>query len=177
MKSEILKMLRESEDYVSGQQICEKFGVSRTAVWKAINQLKEEGYEVEAVRNKGYRILASPDVMTKEELESQIDTVWLGKPVIYFDEIGSTNNYAKQLGENGGAHGTLVVADMQSAGKGRRGRGLGFSVRIQHLYDAPSETGGSGAESGVDADPGCSLRSGRRNFGTDRASGKDQMAQ
>ena len=88
MKSEILKMLRESEDYVSGQQICEKFGVSRTAVWKAINQLKEEGYEVEAVRNKGYRILASPDVMTKEELESQIDTVWLGKPVIYFDEIG-----------------------------------------------------------------------------------------
>ena len=73
MKSEILKMLRESEDYVSGQQICEKFGVSRTAVWKAINQLKEEGYEVEAVRNKGYRILASPDVMTKEELESQID--------------------------------------------------------------------------------------------------------
>ena len=45
MKSEILKMLRESEDYVSGQQICEKFGVSRTAVWKAINQLKEEGYE------------------------------------------------------------------------------------------------------------------------------------
>ena len=53
MKAEILKMLRESQDYVSGQQICERFQVSRTAVWKVIKQLKEEGYEVEAVRNEG----------------------------------------------------------------------------------------------------------------------------
>ena len=123
MKAEILKMLRESEDYVSGQQICEQFGVSRTAVWKAINQLKEEGYEVEAVRNKGYRILASPDVMTEEELKSQLDTEWAGQPVYYFDETDSTNTYAKRLGEGDAPHGTLVVADMQSAGKGRRGRG------------------------------------------------------
>ena len=50
MKTEILKLLRESKDYVSGQQLCETFGVSRTAVWKVMNQLKEEGYEVEAVR-------------------------------------------------------------------------------------------------------------------------------
>ena len=56
MKAEILKMLRESQDYVSGQQICERFQVSRTAVWKVIKQLKEEGYEVEAVRNRGYRL-------------------------------------------------------------------------------------------------------------------------
>lgn len=53
MKAEILKMLREADGYVSGQQLCEKFQVSRTAVWKVINQLKDEGYQIEAVRNKG----------------------------------------------------------------------------------------------------------------------------
>mgnify|MGYP000178838196 CR=1 FL=1 len=61
MKTEILTLLRETDGYVSGQELCEKFGVSRTAVWKAINQLKEEGYEIEAVRNKGYRIVDIPD--------------------------------------------------------------------------------------------------------------------
>ena len=70
MKAEILKLLREADGYVSGQQLCEKFGVSRTAVWKVIRQLQEEGYQVEAVRNKGYHIVDSPDVMTKEELDS-----------------------------------------------------------------------------------------------------------
>ena len=54
MKGEILKLLKETDGYISGQELCEKFGVSRTAVWKVINQLKEEGYEIEAVRNKGY---------------------------------------------------------------------------------------------------------------------------
>ena len=73
MKAEILKLLREADGYVSGQQLCEKFGVSRTAVWKVIRQLQEEGYQVEAVRNKGYHIVDSPDVMTKEELDSLMD--------------------------------------------------------------------------------------------------------
>lgn len=122
MKAEILKMLRESEDYVSGQQICERFGVSRTAVWKAINQLKEEGYQVEAVRNRGYHIIDSPDVITIEELKSQIDTEWAGNQVYYYDKTDSTNIRAKQLGEEGAPHGTLAVADQQSAGRGRRGR-------------------------------------------------------
>ena len=74
MKTEILQMLREADGYVSGQQISEKFGVSRTAVWKVIRQLQEEGYQVEAVRNKGYHIVDSPDVITKEELDSQMKT-------------------------------------------------------------------------------------------------------
>lgn len=122
MKAEILRMLRECEGYVSGQQICEEFGVSRTAVWKVINQLKEDGYQVEAVRNKGYHIVNSPDIITKEELSSLIDTKWAGQTVYYYDETDSTNLRAKQLGDEGAAHGTLVVADCQSAGRGRRGR-------------------------------------------------------
>lgn len=122
MKSEILKMLREAEDYVSGQQICEKFGVSRTAVWKVIRQLQAEGYEVQAVRNRGYRIAGSPDVMTKEELESLMQTEWAGRNIVYYAETDSTNLRIKQLGDEGAPHGTLAVADMQTAGRGRRGR-------------------------------------------------------
>ena len=79
-------MLRESQDYVSGQQICERFQVSRTAVWKVIKQLKEEGYEVEAVRNRGYRLSSLPDILSREEIVSQIDTVWAGQNVYYLQK-------------------------------------------------------------------------------------------
>lgn len=110
---------------MSGQRLCEELGVSRTAVWKVINQLKEEGYHVEAVQNRGYRILDIPDVMSKEELESLLagKTKWAGQEVYYFPETDSTNIRAKQLAESGAAHGTLVAADRQTAGRGRRGRG------------------------------------------------------
>ncbi len=124
MKTDILKLLRESESYVSGQQLCEHFGVSRTAIWKVMQQLKEEGYQIEAVRNKGYRITEVPDIMTREELESRIsgNTKWAGQCLYVYAETDSTNIRAKQLGETGAPHGTLVLADRQSAGRGRRGR-------------------------------------------------------
>lgn len=122
MKAQILKMLREGDGFVSGQQLCEVLGVSRTAVWKAVNQLKAEGYQVEAVRNRGYHIIDSPDILTREELGSMMDTEWAGRKIYYFDEIDSTNTRAKQLGEKGAPHGTLVIAEGQSAGRGRRGR-------------------------------------------------------
>ena len=122
MKAEILKMLRETDGYVSGQELCNKVGVSRTAVWKAINQLKENGYEIEAVQNKGYHLLSAPDIMDKTELESIHATEWAGCEIYYFDSIDSTNTKAKELAEEGHPSGTLVVADRQTAGKGRRGR-------------------------------------------------------
>lgn len=117
-------MLREADGYVSGQQLCEKFQVSRTAVWKVINQLKDEGYQIEAVRNKGYHIVESPDVLTKEELTVQIgnQTKWAGQQIFCFETIDSTNIRARQLGENQAPHGTLVVSEQQTAGRGRRGR-------------------------------------------------------
>lgn len=122
MKSEILRLLKENDTYISGQQLCEQFHVSRTAVWKVIEQLKREGYQIEAVRNKGYRLIDSPDVMSRAEIESLMKTAWAGKNVIYYDEIDSTNNRAKEYGEKGSPHGMLFVADKQVAGKGRRGR-------------------------------------------------------
>lgn len=122
MKSEILRLLKESDDYVSGQQLCERFQVSRTAVWKVVDQLKKEGYEIEAVPRKGYRLVESPDVLSEAELESLRSTKWAGKSIFVFKETDSTNIQAKTGGEKGEPHGTLYVAESQSAGRGRRGR-------------------------------------------------------
>lgn len=122
MKSEIIKLLKEAEGYISGQELCEQFGVSRTAVWKVINQLKEEGYEIEAVRNKGYVLKGMGDILSAEELESSIHTAWAGKNVVFFDRTDSTNIQARRLADQGAPHGTLVVAEHQEGGRGRRGR-------------------------------------------------------
>lgn len=118
MKTEILKLLREKDGYVSGQQLCEQLQVSRTAVWKVIKQLEAEGYRIEAVRNKGYRLAECPDILSKEELESMTC-----HPVVFYEETDSTNTQAKRLAENGAGDKTLVVTERQNAGKGRRGRG------------------------------------------------------
>lgn len=122
MKEEILRLLRSADGYISGQELCNRFGVSRTAVWKAINQLKEAGYEIEAQQNKGYKLMAAPDLMTEAEIKSLMHTDWVAKEVLYFDTIDSTNTKAQELAEKGYPSGTLVVADKQDSGKGRRGR-------------------------------------------------------
>ena len=121
-KLDVLKALREKDDYVSGQELCERFQVSRTAVWKRIRQLQAEGYEIEAVPNRGYRISGCPDVIAAEEVGSRLKTKWMGRPVRYFEVIDSTNRYAKKAAEDGAPEGLLVIGDEQTAGRGRSGR-------------------------------------------------------
>lgn len=137
MKTKILQILRNTKGYVSGQQLCDELGVSRTAVWKVINQLKEEGYEIEAVRNRGYRILAAADVLDDSEIKSRLCTHHIGSHVYYQSEIDSTNSWLKRLAEDGAVDGSVAIADMQSRGKGRRGRvwetPLGTSVPFSVL--------------------------------------------
>jgi BirA family biotin operon repressor/biotin-[acetyl-CoA-carboxylase] ligase len=87
-----------------------------------MGQLKDEGYRIEAVRNRGYRLVEEADVITAAELTTMLHTEWLGKRLEYFEETDSTNIQARRLAEEGAPHGTLVVADCQTAGKGRRGR-------------------------------------------------------
>lgn len=70
MRTQLLAALKEADDYISGQELCEHFGVSRTAIWKAVKQLKEAGYVIEAVQNKGYKIVSTPDCLNTAELES-----------------------------------------------------------------------------------------------------------
>ena len=121
MKEKILTMLRSRKDYVSGQQMCEELGVSRTAVWKVMNQLKEEGYVIEAVSNKGYVLRESPDSVTEYELQSLIPKESIINTIVYYPELDSTNNKAKELAlEN--KENMLIVADTQHAGRGSKGR-------------------------------------------------------
>ena len=131
MKAEILTILKDTDGYVSGQELCELFGVSRTAVWKAMNQLKKEGYEIESVQNKGYHLVKTPDILSKNELVSIRKTKWVGTEICYFDVTDSTNTQAKSLGEGDAPNGTLVVAGKQESGRGRRGRS----------FESPAGTG------------------------------------
>lgn len=122
MKQEILEMLRNTEGYLSGQEICERLHVSRTAIWKVIKQLQEQGYQIEGVKNRGYRLLDTPDIMTSEEIMSRIRTKHLARRVFYFPTIDSTNLQAKKYAEEPDADGALFLADEQTKGRGRRGR-------------------------------------------------------
>lgn len=131
MKAEILTILKDTDGYVSGQELCERFGVSRTAVWKAMNQLKKEGYEIESVQNKGYHLVKTPDILSKNELVSIRKTKWVGTEICYFDVTDSTNTQAKSMGEGDAPNGTLVVAGKQESGRGRRGRS----------FESPAGTG------------------------------------
>lgn len=122
MKKNILTILRNSDKHVSGQEISNMLGVSRTAVWKVITQLRNEGYQVEAISNKGYRITSYPDIITEEELTSILRTKTIGKKIRYYQEVNSTNAEAKRLAEGETGDGLLVISEQQTAGKGRRGR-------------------------------------------------------
>lgn len=129
IKLEILKALREAGDaYVSGQDICNRLGVSRTAVWKAVKQLEKEGYGIEAVQNRGYHLTSAPDSIGVNELTSIRRTKWLGQKIYYYDTIDSTNTEAKRLAEEGAEHGSLIIANEQTQGRGRRGRSFQSQV-------------------------------------------------
>ena len=121
-KTKILKILRNTDGYLSGQELCEQLGISRTAVWKYMKQLKEEGYEIQSVQNKGYCLMEVPDVLGESEIKSRMETQWVGQRVYFYEEIDSTNTQAKRLAEEDAPSGTLVVSGCQVKGKGRRGR-------------------------------------------------------
>ena len=131
MKTEILRYLKEADGYISGQELCERFQGCRTAVWKVVRQLEAEGYEIEAVRNRGYRLKTAGDILSQAEILSSIRGSWAGREILYLDEVDSTNTAAKKAAENGAVHGTLVVSERQTGGKGRRGR----------AWDSPRGTG------------------------------------
>ncbi len=96
MKKEILKLLKTNRDaFVSGGKISESFEVSRTAIWKCINQLKAEGYEIESISKRGYRLVSCPDKLTYEEIGDKLETEKLGRNIIHFNSLDSTNLEAK----------------------------------------------------------------------------------
>jgi len=122
-REKILRLFRQrSEDFVSGEELSQVLGVSRTAIWKQIKTLRDLGYEIEAFPSRGYRLLASPDLLIPAEIQAGLGTGIIGTEVIFHDQTDSTNARAYELGEAGAADGTVVIADRQSAGRGRLGR-------------------------------------------------------
>jgi len=122
MKEEILFFLNEKSDFISGEEISNMLGVSRAAVWKHIKALKEEGYVIESISRKGYKLIKSPDLLTEEEIRKYIKTNFIGKVIKHFDSINSTNIKAKELADSGAINGTVVISEEQLSGKGRLGR-------------------------------------------------------
>lgn len=119
-KDFVLSLLRESSGDLSGEEISARLGVSRTAVWKAVRQLRREGYAISAGTNRGYRLEALPDLLDAEKIAA-FSGISAQKLQIY-DIIDSTNRAAKDLAQAGAPSGTAVIADSQTAGRGRRGR-------------------------------------------------------
>ncbi len=129
-------------EYISGAELARQIGVSRNAVWKAVKSLENDGYIIESVTSKGYRIASQSNKLSVEIITSKLNAKKLGKRIIILDKTDSTNNYAKNIAAKGAVHGTVVVADTQTAGKGRLGRnfvspfgmGLYMSVIIRPTF-------------------------------------------
>ncbi len=118
----ILRLFRSEDRYVSGEHLSRELGVSRTAVWKHISALRNNGYHIEAVPSRGYRLVSSPDSIDPHEVKAQLNGVAIGHRLDFLKTTISTNADAFRLAEEGATEGTVVVADAQSGGKGRRGR-------------------------------------------------------
>ena len=122
MQNKILELLKKKQGYVSGEEISQHLKISRQALWKHIQELKESGYDITAVPHLGYQLVSLPDRLFAHEITHKLCTRFVGKNIHYFDELSSTMDIATQLGMQGSPEGTLVVAETQSKGRGRLGR-------------------------------------------------------
>jgi len=115
MKGQILKALRECSDYLSGETLSNQLSTSRVSIWKQIRSLKKDGYIIEA-SPKGYKLISSPDLLLPYEFPD------LEQGIHYFPEIGSTMDAARELAKKGAGEGTIVIAEVQTRGRGRLSR-------------------------------------------------------
>jgi BirA family transcriptional regulator, biotin operon repressor / biotin---[acetyl-CoA-carboxylase] ligase len=122
-REKILRLFRaRNADYLSGEELSQELGISRTAVWKHIRALRALGYQIDAVTSKGYRLLSGPVELVADEIRSRLSTRVIGREVLCHEQLASTNLTAMELGEAGAAEGLVVIAEQQTAGKGRLGR-------------------------------------------------------
>jgi len=132
----LLNLLRQAKDYISGEELSDRLAVSRTAIWKRIGSLKKEGFNIEASTKKGYRLVQSEDLYGKISIQSMVTTNILGRNLKFYHEVDSTNNVLKKLAADNAPEGTVVISDIQTAGRGRRGRtwmsapGLGIWMSV-----------------------------------------------
>lgn len=129
MRYKILELLKQSEDFISGEEIGERLNISRAAVWKNIAKLKEEGYEIESVSNKGYRLINSDSTLNAYEIG--LDNC------VFLPEVDSTNLEAKRIAQKPFEDKLLIACGIQTAGRGRLGRAWedkGENVCMSYLF-------------------------------------------
>lgn len=136
----VLALLREQDGFLSGQEVSRRLGLSRAAIWKAVDALRRDGYVIEARPGLGYRLLSTPDTLSETEIRSFMGkTASVGRELRCYPELDSTNNLAKRLTQTSASDGTAVIADSQTAGRGRmnrsfqspKGKGIYLSVLLR----------------------------------------------
>lgn len=133
MQEKILDFLKRKQDFASGEEISHRLGITRQALWKHIQELKETGYEITAVPHLGYRLVSLPDRLFPSEISHRLNTQFIGKKIYYFDALSSTMDIAMDLGIKGAPEGTLVLAETQTKGRGRLSR-TWFSPKYKGIY-------------------------------------------
>jgi BirA family biotin operon repressor/biotin-[acetyl-CoA-carboxylase] ligase len=133
VKERILDYLKKEHEYLSGDEIASRLGISRQGLWKHIQDLKDSGYDIVAVPHLGYRLESSPDRLFALEIAHGLNTKFIAKKIHYFDYLSSTMDLAMQLGIQAAPHGTLVLAEAQTKGRGRLGRSW-FSPKYKGIY-------------------------------------------
>lgn len=133
MQYKIIDFLRKKHNYVSGDWISHHLGISRQALWKHIQELKDIGYDIVAVPHLGYKLVSSPDRLFPSEVNYEINTKFIGKKVYYFDAVSSTMDIAFQVGMKDACEGTLILAEAQTKGRGRLGRSW-VSPKYKGIY-------------------------------------------
>ena len=123
MREKILEVILDNEkEFISGEELSKKLGISRTAIWKHIRILRSQGYNIESVNKKGYRLVDEPtDLLNPQNIYRNLKTKFIGKNVLHFETIDSTNDYAKKIG-NELRDGSVIISEEQTKGKGRLGR-------------------------------------------------------
>ena len=123
MRDKIIKIILDNKDnFISGEELSKQLGISRAAVWKHINILREEGYNIESVNRKGYRLIGSnDDLLNPQNIYHNLKTDFIGKNIIHLETVDSTNDYLKKIA-NEVEEGTVVISEEQTRGKGRWGR-------------------------------------------------------
>ena len=123
MQEKIIQFLKNTDGYISGEDMSQQLQVSRAAIWKYIDQLRQEGYEITAVPHLGYKLEAAPDKLLAHEVQFNLKTKIIGRRIVSLDTVASTMDEAFRLGMEGAVEGTVVCAEGQSQGRGRLGRG------------------------------------------------------
>lgn len=133
IQEKILDFLKRKPDYLSGDQISHRLGITRQALWKHIHILKDSGYDIVAVPHLGYKLISSPDRLFVSEVARQLNTKFIAKKIYYFDTVSSTMDTAWQLAIKGSPDGTIILTESQTKGRGRLGRSW-FSPKYKGIY-------------------------------------------